>query len=263
MAQIHEDRLAKLQASMQNEQIDGIILGNSPNLYYMTGYAPKKCERLLAAILPASGEPVLIVPAIYQFSSVRECSITSQSVWLDGEDLVRLVGGILAEMGLQNGRLAIDDTFEFHQFSLFREASPRSVFSLGSKLMTPLRMRKSPDEIEWMRRSGAIADRAVEWIIHAIQSGAGKSERMLKAEMSLWSIGQGIQDGCSGLIAAGIHSASPHHVCTDKVPSPGDAVWVDLGGGLHHYYSDITRSFFVGKPPERYRTIYAVSYTHL
>lgn len=257
MAQIHDERLRKLQAEMRRAQIDGIVLGNSPNLYYMTGYAPKKCERLLAAILPADGAPALIVPAIYRFSSERECSIASQSVWLDGEDLVKLVGGILCEMGLQNGRIAIDDTLEFHQFSLFKAASPRSEFSLGSRLMTPLRMRKSPDELEWMRRSGAIADRAIEWVINAIRANAGKSERQLRAELSLWSVGLGMPDGCSSLIASGVHSASPHHIPTDRVPAPGDAVWVDLGGGLSHYYSDITRSFFIGTPPERYRTLYA------
>jgi len=251
---IYQQRAEKLKALMKEQQIACCAVCNSPNLYYMTGYSPKKCERPLMAFFPAEGAPVLVVPSIYRFSSQWECSITDQRVWRDGDDTAAMLRGILGELGVLGERTAIDETFEFRQLYPIREASPNSEFVPGGRLFTVMRMRKSPEEIEKMLASSRLSDRATERIIGDILSG--KSEAALKADAEYWLTNEGMRDGFSNLIAAGIHSASPHHTCTNYVPQKGDAIWLDIGGALDHYWSDITRSIHVGKPSDRYVYVY-------
>lgn len=251
---LFHDRVQKAQKLMRDQGVGCIAVSNSPNLYYMTGYSPKKCERLLAAFIPLQGDPVLIVPAIYHFSSQRECAITDQRSWVDGEDVVGMVRDIFKQFGALGEKIAVDDTFEYRQFDTVRCATPKSEFVLGSNIFTPMRMRKTPDEVEKMKKSGALSDEATKIVIENILDG--RSEAEMKADIELWLTKHGMRDGFSNLIAAGIHCASPHHTATDYVPKKGDAVWVDMGGARDHYWSDITRSFHIGKPSERYVYIY-------
>ena len=56
---IYEQRLYRLQEQMITQEIDCAVVCTSPNLFYMTGYAPKKDERFQVAFFPKEGEPVL------------------------------------------------------------------------------------------------------------------------------------------------------------------------------------------------------------
>ena len=254
MKELYQRRLATLQQEMKKQQVDGVAICNSPNLFYMTGYAPKKDERFQVAFVPAQGNPILAVPAIYYAHSQLDCCIQDQRTWIDGDNMQAYVEKILQELGILNGRIAIDDTFEFRTFQMIRNASPQSEFVLGSNLFTVLRMRKSPEEIELMKESGRLSDQAVQMVLDQILSG--KSEAELKTWIEYELSMKGMRDGFSNLIAFGENTGSAHHVSGPRVAKPGDAVYLDLGGAYNHYWSDITRSFHVGKPSQKYVDTY-------
>lgn len=254
MEEIYASRLTKLHAVMARKGVDAVLICNSPNLFYMTGYAPKKCERLQIAFVPYDGDPVMIVPALYRAHAELDCAFQDQRYWNDGADLVAFVRDILTEKHLLGKRIAVDDTFEFFQLEIVRRATPDSVFSLGSELFTELRMRKDAQELELMRRSGELSDEAVGMIVEQVLSG--KSEAELKAWIEFELAKRGMTDGFSNLIAFAENTGSPHHVSGGRVLHSGEAFYLDIGGGYQHYWSDITRSFFVGRPPQKYIDCY-------
>lgn len=256
MNSIHETRLEQLRKAMREQDVDCVAICNSPNLFYMTGYAPKKDERFQVVFVPQNGAPVLAVPKMYHVNSCKECDVEDQRTWVDGDDMNGYVKGLLNSIGVTGGRVAIDDTFEFRTFNLIRNAIPNAEFVPGSNLFTILRMRKSPDEIELMKKSGELSDQAVKMVIDEIASGSGKSEAELKTWIEYWYQMQGMLDGFSNLIAFGVHTGSPHHVSGSAVAKPGDAIYLDLGGAYKHYWSDITRSLHFGKPSDEYVEIY-------
>lgn len=251
---LFQNRTKKLNDAMREKDISCMIICNSPNLYYMTGYSPKKCERFQVAFFPLDDDPVLAVPALYQVNSEKECNIKDQRVWSDGDDLYAYVKNILEDKHLIGKKLAIDDTFEYRQLAPIQAASPDSEFVLGSSVMTGLRMRKSPEELQFMKESGALSDKAVEMMINHILDG--KSEGELKSWIEYELANQGMTYGFSNLIASGVNTSSPHHVSGSRIPQQGDAVYLDLGGSYKHYWSDITRSFHIGKPSDKYIDTY-------
>ena len=69
------------------------------------------------------------------------------------------------------------------------------------------------------------------------------------------------QGGASGaafetIVAFGERSALPHARPTAKRLKKNELVVLDLGAILAHYCSDITRTFYFGKAPERIREWY-------
>jgi peptidase M24 len=52
----------------------------------------------------------------------------------------------------------------------------------------------------------------------------------------------------------------PHGVASDKKIENGDVVTIDFGCIYNHYCSDMTRTFFVGKPDPRLENIYQIVY---
>lgn len=254
MCDIHASRLNALRSLMKENNVNLTVICNSPNLFYMTGYAPKKCERLLVALVPLDSDPLLIVSKIYSMDSEKMCNIRDQRAWQDGDDILKLVKDILVEKNLIGKTIAIDDTTTFAQTSYFLCATPNSVFMPASGMFSKMRMRKSPEEVEQMRESGKLTDKAIGMLIDSIMSG--KSEMQLHNWIEYELGSQGMRQGFSNLIASGVNTASIHHVSGDRIPQIGDAVYLDIGGAYKHYWSDATRSFHIGKPSVKYVDTY-------
>ncbi|MDP9299951.1 MAG: M24 family metallopeptidase, partial [Actinomycetota bacterium] len=58
------------------------------------------------------------------------------------------------------------------------------------------------------------------------------------------------------IVGSGPNSASPHHDSGDRAIQQGDAVVMDFGGVAGGYWSDITRTVFVGDPTDEQRQVY-------
>jgi Xaa-Pro aminopeptidase len=254
MDPVFKERYERILKGMQSQGWDGVVLWPSANLFYVTGYAPKPDERLQVAIIPASGSPVLIVPKLYANHAKEECWIADQRDWRDGDDLYALVADVIEEMGLRQGKIAIDDTMGFTQADPFLKACPKGSFGLASSVFTPLRNIKGALEISLMEKSGIISDEVMPLAIAACAEG--KTELEIKDFVEVELKKRGMAGPFSNLIASGANSANPHHVSGDRVPAQGDMVFLDLGGAYKKYWSDITRTICIGTPTEKMREAY-------
>lgn len=251
---LYLERFESLRNVMREQNIACTVICNSPNLYYMTSYSPKKCERLQVAVVPADSEPLMIVPQIYTVDAERGCAVKDLRVWSDGNDVVRLVRDILTEKKLLGKTIAVDDTIEFRQYAYFMNASPDSLFVPAGSLFSKLRMHKSPEEVEKMKESGRLTDEAIDMLVKNIMNGKSEAELHTWIEFELSN--KGMRQGFSNLIASGPNTGSPHHVSGTRIPQIGDAVYLDIGGAFDHYWSDSTRSFHIGTPSEKYIDTY-------
>ena len=254
MERIFGQRYDEIIKAMKKDNWDCVVLWPSSNLYYLTGYAPKPDERLQIAIITADGKPLFIVPKLYAEQAGKQCWIEDQREWKDGDNLYNLVADIVREKGIQNARIAIDDTMGFLQADPLQKACAGASFGLASTLFVPLRSRKGPEEIRLMEESGKISDDVMSLAIEACASGKSEVEIKNYAESELQK--RGMAGPFSNLIAAGPNSSNPHHVCGERVPQKGDAVFLDLGGAYKKYWSDITRTIFIGTPNEKFKEAY-------
>src|SRR5690606_28146275 len=103
------DRLARAQRAAADAGIDAILASPGSDLRYLTGYKAKALERLTCLVLPANGDPVLVVPHLErpaaQASPAGQLGISIES-WQETDDPYALVAKLLP--GSVN-TVAVDD----------------------------------------------------------------------------------------------------------------------------------------------------------
>jgi Xaa-Pro aminopeptidase len=248
-------RLARARAELERVGIDALLVGPSADLRYLTGYHALPLERLTLLVLPAAGEPVLVVPELErpraEDSGAGDVArIASFGETNDPYDLVRAALPKGAE------RFAAGDRM-WAMFVLALQTSfPSASFSRSSAITGPLRIRKDEAEIDALRRAGAGADAVAAGL--AGEKALGRSELEVSRWISDSLIAQGHERVNFAIVASGPNAASPHHEPGERVLQHGDALVCDFGGTVDGYCSDITRTFCVGEPPDEFMDAYAV-----
>ena len=255
-AVVSPDRLRRAQAATSAAGLDALLVTPGADLRYLTGYDAPALERLTCLVVPAEGEPTLVVPALERpaalASPVATLGITVLD-WAETDDPYRLVADLLP--GAR--RVAVDNHMWAEKVLHLREALPGAQQSLAGEVLRELRMRKSAEEVAALRAAGAAIDRVHarmgEWL------RAGRTERDIGADVAAAILAEGHVRVDFVIVASGPNGASPHHELSDRVVQRGDPVVVDIGGTTAlGYCSDSTRTYLVGDPPEDFLDYYDV-----
>jgi len=233
-----------------------LLLTPGPDLRYVTGYDAQQLERLTCLVLPAAGDPFLVVPRL-ELPAAQASPAGGSGVemipWDETDDPYALVArrlGPASSVGLSDRMWAM-------MVLRFRAALPAAQLGLASTALRGLRSRKSPAEVAALREAGAAIDR-----VHAAVPGwlrPGRTELEVAADVAAAISREGHVRADFVIIASGPNAASPHHEPSARVLQPGDAVVVDIGGTMPSgYCSDCTRVYAIGSPPAEFAAYYEV-----
>jgi Xaa-Pro aminopeptidase len=124
-------------------------------------------------------------------------------------------------------------------------------------VLSRLRRRKTPDEVEALRAAGAAIDRVHERIGEWLRTG--RTEADVGRDIAAAIVEEGHSAVNFVIVGSGPNGASPHHDTGERVIEHGDAVVVDIGGSTPDgYCSDETRTYVVGSPPDGFADYYEV-----
>src|SRR5436190_4769799 len=148
----HASRLARAAAETERAGLDGLLIAPGPDLDYLMGYHPPPLERFIALAVRPGADPVLLVPELERPGADASAAggLVSMSVWRDGEDPFVAASRTLG----RSGRFGVSDRmWASHLLGLQAEASA-ATFVSGSRVLSILRARKEPAEIELLARAG-------------------------------------------------------------------------------------------------------------
>ncbi|HZB49343.1 MAG TPA: Xaa-Pro peptidase family protein [Mycobacteriales bacterium] len=243
------ERLGRAREATGAAGLDALLITPGPDLRYLTGYAAVGLERLTCLVLPAAGDPALVVPRLE-----RPAALASPAGgldlevldWAETEDPYGLVARLLPDGA---ARVAVDDQMHAAKVFALRDALPGVAQSLAGAVTAPLRMRKSPAEVAALRRAGEAIDRVHarmgEWL------RPGRTEREVGRDVARAILAEGHAGDEWVVVGSGPNGASPHHEVSDRVIEAGDPVVVDIGGTTPEgYCSDSTRTYLAGGVPD-------------
>ena len=249
-------RLRGVAARVRDLGLDAVLVTPGPDLRYLVGYDAVPLERLTCLVVPADGEPSMVVPALERLAaeaSPAGALDLSLHTWGETDDPYALVAGLLADASV----VGLDNHMWAEKVLRLRDAMPATRQALASDAISGLRMRKDPVEVEALLRAGAAIDR-----VHARMPEflhAGRTEREVGALIADAILAEGHVRVDFVIVASGPNGASPHHEVSDRVIEQGDAVVVDIGGTMPDgYCSDCTRTYAVGTVPDGFAERYAV-----
>ncbi len=248
---MHADRIARTRAQMKTAGVDLLSLAPSDDLFYLLGYSPHADERPSYLFL-AAGDAIFLVPELNAGQARGHVDLPFLT-YTDAEGPSASLAQARDRLGTP-GRISVGDTMRADFLLLLQERWTKSAFVAGAQVMAPVRMIKSADEIDLMRRSAATADVATDAAFAASRPGVTEAA-VARAVGEAFAL-QGATQLGTAIVGGGPNSAYPHHSSGSRPLQKGEPVLVDLGGRLEGYSSDITRMGYLGEPSARYREVH-------
>jgi Xaa-Pro aminopeptidase len=234
----------------------GLVITPGYDLRYLVGSRAQTFERLTALVLPASGEPTVVVPRL-ELASLKESALTELPVavrdWVDGDDPYQLVAEALG--GAPVATAVTDAMPALHLLPLADVLGVVPV--LATDVLRRLRMIKDAAEIDALRKAGAAIDRVHARVPEFLVPG--RTEADVAADIAKAIVDEGHSEVAFIIVGSGPHGADPHHECSDRELRAGDIVVIDIGGPYEPgYNSDSTRTYSIGDPEPEVARRYAV-----
>jgi Xaa-Pro dipeptidase len=243
-------RLLHAQSLMSqlNPGFDAILMGPGTSLYYFTSVHWWLSERLLALVIPRTGQPLLVCPA-FEEARLRELLPYPAEirVWQEHENPSQLLATCLADRGLRTGRIGIEELLPFTFFDHFRAAAPGYELVSADAVTVGCRAVKSPHEIELMRLACEATCAVYKLVFENLKEGMTQ-----KAVSGLVAMCYGkMQLRGEAMVLFGPSAALPHGSKEPRTLREGDVVLMDDGCTVEGYCSDVTRTAVFGKPTEK------------
>lgn len=251
---VYAARIRRAQAEMERQGVEHLFVTPSSDLTYLLGYPAHASERLTLLCVPREGEPFVVAPTLEAVRLEGRREIIDVHAWNETESPTELVARLLEG---SKGAVAISDQTWAVFLLRLQAALPEAQFQSGTGILRELRMTKDEQELALLRHASRQTDAA--WTAFTANARlAGRTERAVAAELNEHLMAQGLAPAGFLIIASGPASASPHHMTSERVIQPGDAIVFDFGSLYQHYWSDITRTVHVGEPSAEFRKVYDV-----
>ncbi|MEB3981678.1 Xaa-Pro peptidase family protein [Mycobacterium sp. 663a-19] len=245
-AAVYARRLAAAAGATADAGLAGLVITPGYDLRYLIGSRAQTFERLTALVLPASGDPTVVVPRL-ELASLRGSAVAELGLavrdWVDGDDPYRLVADALG--GGPAATAVTDSMPALHLLPLAGVLGAVPV--LATDVLRTLRMVKEQCEIDALRKAGAAIDRVHARVPKFLRPG--RTEADVAADIAEAIVAEGHSDVAFVIVGSGPHGADPHHGYSDRELHAGDIVVVDIGGAYEPgYHSDCTRTYSIGDP---------------
>jgi Xaa-Pro aminopeptidase len=254
------ERQEKARRLLVENKLDAILLTEGTSLTYFSGIRWWGGERLFAMVLPATGNPFYVCPAFEegrareQIAKAPGAEQADVRIWREDESPYQKVAQGFKDRGLSTGTLGMEETVRFVFSQGIGKASPQLKIASGTPVTAGCRMIKSDHEVELMRLAAKVTLAAYEAAYRALSQGMTKPqlEEMVEAAHTQLGFSGGAD------VQVGEYSAFPHGSVTPQVIREGTIVLMDGGGSVEGYASDITRTFVLGKPSDKMKTVFDV-----
>lgn len=259
LKRMRKQRLARLRAEMENQNVDAAVLLHGPNVTYATGFVPDAID----ASHVTHQRAVAIVTCdrvrlhTHNQTADLECEIGS-ALWPELDDDMQAMRAAVQELAgdLAGQRITVDSvTGAMARAGLFDGA--RLVDS--NRVLGAARLVKTDDEIACIERSQILTEWAMEPAREACVVGATRRDVAGVFLAALRGSGgdhneiDPIFQPMPRAQSEGPYTSSGAIAFPTGVGNPtykkGDLVWVDSGHGYQGYASDYGRTWIVGREP--------------
>ena len=255
-----EDYRARLEHAQKlmtehEPKYDALFVAPGTSLYYFTGIHWGTSERLLALVLPRTGNPIIVVPAFEEGRMREKLQFAAEvRTWQEDQSPTKIAAAALADRGIRTGRIGIEETAPFTFYDHFRAAAPGLECVSADPVTIACRGHKSAHELELMR----LACEATFDVFRAVLAS-------VKESMSQEDIGKLVEGGFSkmglhggALVLLGASAALPHGSVKAQKLKESEVILIDGGCAVEGYQSDMTRTTVLGKPSEKVARAFAV-----
>lgn len=251
-----EARVKKACQLMKANDLAAIYLNSGTNLYYFTGTRWGASERMVGAILSANGELQYIAPH-FEIATINGYKLLEGKIngWQEHQSPYQFFGQILANMGINEGIIGLDESCSFFISDGLAQAQANYRFVNAKVVTAGCRMCKSSNELRLLQQAKDMTLEVHKSAAKILQNGISTQEVTQFIDQAHRAVGAP-KGSYFCIVLFGEDTAYPHGVSNPKKLELGDMVLIDTGCQLQGYNSDITRTYVYGEPTERDREVW-------
>ena len=249
----HLARIAKAQAYTHANNIAAIYLNAGSNLTYFTGMKWYASERMVGAILPATGDVQYIAP-YFEIGTLNGFKVIEGPIhgWQEHENPYALFVTILNQLAISDtATIGIDESAHFFIFDGINKTQTGLNLVNAKEVTAHCRMHKSDNEIALMQGAMNMTLAVHQATASMLYEGISTTEVEAFIKQAHQKVGAPGNYFC--IVLFGVATSFPHGVKDAQVLKKGDMVLIDTGCKVHDYLSDITRTYVFGEPTTRQR----------
>jgi len=257
-------RRTLLLAAMAEAGLDGMLLFQQESMYWLTGYDTFGFCFFQCLVVTADGRMALLTRSADLRQAQHTSTIAEIRIWKDSAeaDPSRDLKALAADLGLAGKRLGV----EYESYGLVAANGRRLDAAFAgfadlvdaSTLVTRLRAVKSAEELAYVRRAGALSDKADEAALALIRAGADEGEILAAQHAAIFRAG-GDYPGNEFIIGSGRDALLCRYKSGRRVLEARDQITLEFAGAYRRYHAAIMRTVVIGDPSPAHLAYHAAA----
>jgi Xaa-Pro dipeptidase len=247
-----DGRLRRLREKMSEKGLKAAVIIGPENIYYLTGVDHYGYFFQYFLLAPLEGEPVLICRRMEQVTMGIMLQGARFHGHLDHEHPSDYLIGEIKAQGLDRARVGIEKHCLFGPLENYERlfaGLPQVQWESFSNVVDEMRRVKSPLELDYLRRAGAISSAMARAAVEACRAGAAENEIAGEICKAMCSMG-GNAPGFPPFIRSTPTMGMEHGGWTTRKLENKDIMFMEMSGCYKHYHAPIGRLVFLGEMPK-------------
>ena len=236
----YDGRIGGLRAEMGRRRLDGYLIVNRMDQYYLTGFTGED-----GLVLVTARAVVLLTDGRFDEAADREAPYARKVLRKQRtpEANARIIGRYqLDRLGFDPGHLTVAD-----HAALKKLLKPTRLVGAAGVILG-MKACKDGGEIAATRRAIDVAQKAFIRLRRWLRPGRTEREISARLGYEMQTLGaQGVS--FPTIVAIGPNASLPHYEPGDGVVNDTDPILIDWGAQVGWYSSDLTRMIWPAKPP--------------
>ena len=254
-------RYAAVRAAMQKADLSALIVSGTVSSYNEVAYLSNfLATREAMLVFPLEGDPALFVQMYNHVPNARLIATIRDVRW-GGPNTAVTTAENLLERGAGESRIGLIGAISYKQYESIGRLLPHAALVDFTPEMVQLRLIKSDEEIEFLRKGAEFSDRAIEALEREVCPGITEYE--LTAIVEDAYLGLGGKTHIHYIATTPMRNPTvcvPAQYQSNRVIEKGDVLITEISAHYHGYPGQILRPFAIGTPPTpQYQHMYDVA----
>ena len=262
----YKDRLKKVQLSMQKKGIELLISQDTSNINYLTGYDAWSFYYSQCVIVHInSEEPICFIRAQDAGGAYLKTYLKSENIVVYDEKYIHAWPShpynALVNLLKKNKweKLNIGVEMDAHYFTAYcyeklKQNLPNAKIKDSERLVNWVRVIKSDQEIDFMKKAAVISENAMRTAMDIINPGVRQCDAVAEIQKTLFKGTNeygGEYASITTLLPTGKGTSASHLTASDEKFVNGEATVVELSGTYKRYHAPMARTVNLGKPEQK------------
>ena len=244
-----KDKVIKL---LKEEKLDAILMFRQESMYWLTGYDTFGYVFFQTLVLDKKGNIILLTRAPDLRQAQNTSNINDVRIWVDrnGSDPTEDLKIILDELNLKGKKIGV----EYEAYGLTGRNALKLNKSLEnycsiedtSELVTKLRVIKSNEEINYVKKAANLADKALSEVWKHAKAGVSESKILAEMNKVIFE-GGGDYPANEFIIGSGKNALLCRYQAEKQILNSRDQLTIEWAGTYRHYHSAMFRTIPIGK----------------